>query len=97
MQNKTDKGTSLVSKSLPVVNSNSVCRLFSARNRKYYVSDNVIDIWKSPLDFFPKKPSHVETKSDFPLVLYLMNKGDIPTLPRIEEEWNHPVQIGPYP
>ena len=37
MQNKTDKGASLVSKSLPVVNSNSVCRLFSVRNRKYYV------------------------------------------------------------
>ena len=31
MQNKTDKGTLLVSKSLPVANSNSVYRLFSAR------------------------------------------------------------------
>ena len=31
-------GTSLVSKSLPVVNSNSVNRLFSARKKKYYVS-----------------------------------------------------------
>ena len=31
MQNKTDKGTSLVSKSLPVVNSNSVNYSFSAR------------------------------------------------------------------
>ena len=29
MQNKTDKGTSLVSKSLPVVNSNYVNHLFS--------------------------------------------------------------------
>ena len=38
MQNKTDKGTSLVSKSLPVVNSNSVNRLFSVRKKKYYVS-----------------------------------------------------------
>ena len=39
MQNKTDKGTLLVSKSLPVVNSNSVNRLFSARKKKYYISD----------------------------------------------------------
>ena len=38
MQNKTDKGTLLVSKSLPVINSNSVNRLFSARKKKYYVS-----------------------------------------------------------
>ena len=38
MLNKTDKGTSLVSKLLPVANSNSVNRLFSARNKKYYVS-----------------------------------------------------------
>ena len=38
MQNKTDKGTQLVSKSLPVANSNSVSRLFSARMNKYYVS-----------------------------------------------------------
>ena len=30
MQNKTDMGTSLVSKSLPVANSNSVNRSFSA-------------------------------------------------------------------
>ena len=38
MQNKTDKGTSLVSKSLPVVNLNSVNRLFSTIKKKYYVS-----------------------------------------------------------
>ena len=38
MQNKTDKGTSLVSKSLPVSNLDSVNRLFSARNKKCYVS-----------------------------------------------------------
>ena len=38
MQNKTDKGTMLVSKSLPVINSNSVNRLFSARKKKYYDS-----------------------------------------------------------
>ena len=38
MQNKTDKGTLLVSKSLSVANPNSVCRLFSARMNKYYVS-----------------------------------------------------------
>ena len=31
MQNKTDKGTLLVSKSLPVANSNSVNRLFSKK------------------------------------------------------------------
>ena len=37
MQNKTDKGTLLVSKSLPVANLNSVNRLFSARKKKYYV------------------------------------------------------------
>ena len=36
----TDKGASLVSKSLPVANSNSVNRLFSARKKKYYVSNN---------------------------------------------------------
>ena len=40
MQNKTDKGTLLVSKSLPVINSNSVNRLFSARKKKYYDSGN---------------------------------------------------------
>lgn len=33
MQKKTDKGISLVSKSLPVANSNSVNRLFSARKK----------------------------------------------------------------
>ena len=38
MQNKTDKGTLLVSKSLPVVNSDSVNRLFSTRKKKYYDS-----------------------------------------------------------
>ena len=38
MQNKTDKGTSLVSKSLPVANSNSVNRLFSARK----INSNVL-------------------------------------------------------
>ena len=40
MQNKTDKGTSLVSKSLPVVNSSSVYRLLSARKKKYYDSNS---------------------------------------------------------
>ena len=40
MQNKTDKGTLLVSKSLPVVNSNSVNRLFSKRKTNRYVSSN---------------------------------------------------------
>ena len=38
MQNKTDKGTLLVSKSLPIVNSSSVNHLFSARKMKYYDS-----------------------------------------------------------
>ena len=38
MQNKTDKRTSLVSKSLPVTNLSFVSRLFSARMNKYYVS-----------------------------------------------------------
>ena len=38
MQNKTDKRTSLVSKSLPVANFNSVNRSFSARKKKCYVS-----------------------------------------------------------
>ena len=37
MQNKTDKGTLLVSKSLPVINSNSVNRLFSAGKTNSYV------------------------------------------------------------
>ena len=36
MQNKTDKKTSLVSKSLPIANSNYVNCLFSARKKKYY-------------------------------------------------------------
>ena len=39
MQNKTDKGTTLVSKSLPVPNLDSVNRLFSARKKKCYDSD----------------------------------------------------------
>ena len=43
MQNKTDKGTLLVSKSLPVVKLNSVNRLFSARKNKYYDSSNEKD------------------------------------------------------
>ena len=38
MQNKTDKGTSLVSKLLPVAISNSVNRLSSVRKKKYYDS-----------------------------------------------------------
>ena len=38
MQNKTDKGTLLVSKSLPIVDLNSVNHLFSARNEIYYIS-----------------------------------------------------------
>lgn len=37
MQNKTDKETLLVSKSLPVVNLNSVNHLFSTKKKKYYV------------------------------------------------------------
>ena len=40
MQNKTDKGTSLVSKSLPVANLNSVNRLFSTRKKMYYDSSS---------------------------------------------------------
>lgn len=37
MQNKTDKRTSLVSKSLPAVNLNSVNRLFAARKEGHKV------------------------------------------------------------
>ena len=37
MQNKTDKGTSLVSKSLPAANLNSVNHLFSATKTNDYV------------------------------------------------------------
>ena len=37
MENKTDKGTSLVSKSLPVANLNSVNHLFSATKTNDYV------------------------------------------------------------
>ena len=40
MQNKTDKGTSLVSKSLPVANLNSVNHLFSATKTNDYVLNN---------------------------------------------------------
>ena len=40
MQNKTDKGALLVSKSLPVVNSNAASRLFSARSHICYVLNN---------------------------------------------------------
>ena len=40
MQNKTDRGNLLVSKSLPVANSNSVNRLFSARKINYNVSSD---------------------------------------------------------
>lgn len=42
MQNKTDKGTSLVSKSLPVKIFNFLNRLFSARKKKYNISPDVI-------------------------------------------------------
>lgn len=38
MQNKTAKGTSLVSKSLPVKIFNLVNRLFSVRKKKYNIS-----------------------------------------------------------
>ena len=48
MQNKTDKGTLLVSKSLPVVKLNSVSRLFSVQKKKYYVCLNGM---KYPLRF----------------------------------------------
>ena len=41
MQNKTDKGTLLVSRSLPVANLNFVNRLFSARNNICHVYDSV--------------------------------------------------------
>lgn len=37
MQHKTDTGTSLVSKSTPVANSNSVNRLFAARKEGHKV------------------------------------------------------------
>ena len=46
MQNKTDKRTSLVSKSLPVTNLSSVSRLFSVRNKKCYVSCNGLLLFK---------------------------------------------------
>ena len=36
----TDMGSLLVSKSLPVINSNSVNRLFSAIKKKYYDSSS---------------------------------------------------------
>ena len=48
MQNKTDKGTLLVSKSLPVVKLNSVIRLFSATKANGNVSSNGM---KYPLRF----------------------------------------------
>ena len=38
MQNKTDKETLLVSKSLPIINLNSVNRLFSATKANDYIS-----------------------------------------------------------
>ena len=41
MQNKTDKETLLVSKSLPVVNLNSVNHLFSTKKRECNVSQGV--------------------------------------------------------
>lgn len=40
MQNKVDKGTLLVSKSLPIKIFNSVNCLFSERNRNCYVLPN---------------------------------------------------------
>ena len=40
MQNETDKGATLVSKSLPVANSTSVNRSFSATKKKHYVLMN---------------------------------------------------------
>lgn len=40
LQNQTDKGTLLVSKSLPVINSSSVNRLFSATKINSYVSSS---------------------------------------------------------
>ena len=42
-------GTSLVSKSLPIANSNSVKRLFSARKKKYYDSQGgMLQGWLAP-------------------------------------------------
>ncbi len=49
MQNKTDKGTSLVSKSLPVANLNSVNHLFSATKTNDYVLCNEEDKTKAAL------------------------------------------------
>ena len=48
MQNKTDKGTLLVSKSLPVANLNSVSRLFSVKKANGYVEQGGM---KYPLKF----------------------------------------------
>jgi hypothetical protein len=59
--------------------------------------DNVIDIWKSPLNFFAKKTPHIVTKSDVSPIFDFMDKGNILTLPRVEKEWNHPMKISPYP
>ena len=59
--------------------------------------DNVVYIRKRPLDFFAKKPSHIETESDISPIFDFMDKCDIMTFPGVKEEWNHPVQIGPYP
>ena len=56
MQNKTDKGTLLVSKSLPVANLSSVSRLFSARKKKCYVSSNEK---KSVSRFAPNPPAYL--------------------------------------
>ena len=47
MHNKADKGTSLVSKSLPIINSDSVNRSFSVRKKKYHDSSSgrLIPFW----------------------------------------------------
>ena len=54
MQNKTDKGTLLVSKSLPVANLNSVNRLFSARKKKCYVSKGELLFCRSMAGFLTR-------------------------------------------
>ena len=59
MQNKTDKGTSLVSKSLPIGIFNSVNRLLSTRNEKYYDSQHgMLSVYLYSNDFLSDADSH---------------------------------------
>ena len=90
----------LSEKSLSHTTCDNLCLIISPSppsDRVQRDRDNIIHIREDPSQLFTQHKSHIVAKVGFALILYLMNKGDIPTLPRIEEEWSHPMKMGSHP